>query len=50
MLPQYGVVSLPGQAGGEALARSPGLQVVDADVAVTWCISAAMSLKGISAL
>jgi hypothetical protein len=48
MLPPRGAVSPPGQAGGEALARSLVLDVMDAGVAVTWCIPADMFLRGIS--
>jgi hypothetical protein len=50
MLPQRGVVSPPGRAGGEALERSLMLYVIDAGVAVTWCIPEEMSLRGISAI
>jgi hypothetical protein len=46
MLPPHGVVAPPGQAGGEALARRLVLDVMDAGVAVTWGIPAAMSRKG----
>jgi hypothetical protein len=50
MLPPLGVVSPPGQAGGEALERSLVLYVIDAGVAVTWCLPEDMSLRGISAI
>jgi hypothetical protein len=50
MLPQLGVVSPPGQAGGEVLERSLVLYVIDAGVAVKWCIPAAMSLRGVRAI
>jgi hypothetical protein len=49
MLPPHGVVAPPGQAGGEALARRFGLDVMDGGVAITWCIPAAMSRRGIRA-
>jgi hypothetical protein len=50
MLQQLGVVAPPGQAGGEALARSLVLSVMDAGAAVTWFIPADMSLRGISSI
>ena len=48
MLPPLGVVSPPGQAGGEALERSLVLYTMDAGVAVKGFIPEAMSLRGIS--
>jgi len=48
MLPQPGVHDLPGQAGGEPLERSLLLDVIDAGVAVTWCIP--QFLRGIRAI
>jgi hypothetical protein len=50
MLPPLGVVSPPGQAGGEALARSLVRSVMDAGVAVKGFRPADMSLRGIRAL
>jgi hypothetical protein len=47
-VPWLGAVSPPGQAGGEALARSLVLYVIAAGVAVTWFIPEAMSLRDIS--
>jgi len=48
--PWLGVVSPPSQAGGEGLERSLVLYVTDAGVAVTWCIPAEMSLRGIRSI
>jgi hypothetical protein len=50
MLPQLGVVAPPGQAGGEAIERRLGLDVMDAGVAVKGFIPEAVSLRGISAI
>ena len=50
MLPLLGVGAPLGQAGGEVLARSFVLSVIDAGVAVTWCRPVEMSLRGISAI
>ena len=50
VLPQLGVVSPPGQAGGEALARSLVRSVMDAGVAVKGCRPADMSLRDIRSL
>ena len=47
MLPPLGVVSPPGQAGGEVLETSPVLSVMDAGVAVKGFIPEDMSLRGI---
>jgi hypothetical protein len=44
------VVSPPGQAAGEAIERSRVRSAMAAGVAVTWCIPADMSLRGIRAL
>lgn len=50
MLQHSGVVAPPGQAGGEALARSLVLYVLDAEVAVKWCIPEELSDRGIRSL
>jgi len=50
MLPQLGVVALPGQTGGGAIERCVVLDVIDAGVAVKGFIPEAMSLRGISAI
>jgi len=39
-----------GQAGGQALEKNLGLDVMDAGVAVTWCIPEDISLRGRSAI
>jgi hypothetical protein len=50
MLPQLGIVSPPGQVGGEALERSLVLYAIAAGVAITWFIQEEMSLRGSSAI
>lgn len=50
MLPPRGVVAPPDQAGGEAFARRFGLDMMEVGIAVTGCIPAVMSRRGINAI
>jgi hypothetical protein len=47
MLPQLGIVSPPGQAGGEDLEKILVLDGIDASVAVQWFIPEDMSFRRI---